>query len=180
MDRAFTSIERFAKFIQNVVIVFGIFGGAISLLYAQYDRRVDRTITFTKEFNSSVRKPYLTLMSAWNAYAREHDFYDHPEEQETLINAFFVKYETKEESKNRDDNLEDVLDFYDTLYICVDKRSCDKNSALAFFHPSVTGVYETFAFHIFERRKAEKDPSVGKGLEALYRMESESWWSKYF
>jgi hypothetical protein len=180
---AFDSIERAAKFIQNLVIIFGIFGGAISLVYAQHDKRLDRTVGFTREYNSSARKSYLSLMTAWNKYAKENNFYDHSEqEQENLVIAFFGKNtgEDKIKEKSRDENLEDVLDFYDTLYICVDRSSCDRNSALDFFHPSITPLFETVAYYIFERRCAERDPSVGRGLEGMYYMEPEPWWSRYF
>src|SRR5262249_50769793 len=119
-EKAFTSIERTAKFVQNLVIIFGIFGGAISLIYAQYDKRVDRAIVMTKEFNSNVRKTYLNLTSAWDHYARANTFTQQAD-KEAFVNSFFTEG-NKEETKAREDNLKDLLDFYDKLYICMDNR----------------------------------------------------------
>jgi len=176
----FDSIERIAKFVQNLVIILGVVGGAITLLHSQYDRRVDRTIAFSKEFNSSVRRSYLNLMTSWNAYAEQNSFYRHSEdEQRKLINDFFKNDPAKDDDKRREASFNDTLDFYDTLDICVSRRSCDRNSALDFFRPSITALYQVFAFHIFDRRNTEKDPSVGRGLEDLYRMKADSWWQMY-
>jgi hypothetical protein len=167
----FDSIERIAKLVQNVVIIVGILGGGISLLHSQYDRRVERTVAFSKDFNSSVRKSYLSLLTAWDSYAGQQNFYDKDENGKKEIIENFFKADEK-----RQPSLDDALDFYDTLYICVYRRSCDRNSALDFFGPSVTNLFQIFAFHIFDTRDADKDPSVGKGLELLYHMKRDSWW----
>lgn len=171
----FAAIERTAKFIQNIIIILGIFGGLFSLLYGQYDKRVDRTVSFTKEYNASVRKSLLSLFNAWNSYAGEQDFYSKTQDQQKdLVNSFFKS------DQGRELYLDDALDFYDTLYVCVDRRSCDRNSALDFFGQSITSLYEAFAFRIFSLRESERDPSVGRGLERMYQMKPESWRRAYF
>jgi hypothetical protein len=176
-SRAFDSIERTAKLVQNLVIIFGILGGAISLMFVQYDKRVERTVTMTKEFNSSVRKTYISLTSAWDRYAGDNNFYEQ-EDFEVFVNSFFASG-NKDHNKILEENLEDLLDFFDALYVCVNTRSCDRNSALMLFRTSIRRGFGPFAFHILARRVAEKDQSVGKGLEDLYHMELEPWYRKY-
>src|SRR5262249_7543127 len=104
----FDTIERVAKLVQNAVIILGIFGGVFSLLHAQYDRRVDRTLSFTKDYTSSVRKSYLTLVAAWNNYAEKENFFQKDEAgQKQLLAQFFS------EDQGREQSFEDVADFYD-------------------------------------------------------------------
>jgi len=93
--------------------------------------------------------------------------------QKDILKRFF------EADQARQQNLDNVLDFYDTLYICIDRRSCDRNSALDFFQPSITNLYEVFAPRLFSLRASQRDASVGKGLERLYGMKPEGWWSEY-
>jgi hypothetical protein len=170
----FETIERVAKLIQNAVIILGIFGGVFSLLHAQYDKRVDRTLAFTKDYTSGVRKSYLSLVAAWNNYAEKQNFFQKDEGgQKQLIANFFG------EDPGREQSFEDVADFYDTLYVCVDRRSCDRNSALDFFGSNASTFFESFAFHIFALREAHRDNTIGKGVEQMYRMTPESWWSTY-
>jgi hypothetical protein len=171
----FDTIERVAKLVQNAVIILGIFGGVFSLLHAQYDKRVDRTIAFSKDYTSGVRKSYLTLVAAWNNYAENQNFFQKDEGgQKQLIAKFFS------EDPSREQSFEDVADFYDTLYVCIDRRSCDRNAALDFFGSNASTFFESFAFHIFALRAGHRDNTIGKGVEQMYRMTPESWWSAYF
>ena len=172
--KIFDGIERWAKVVQNFTIIFGVFIGTISLFNAQLDRRVARTIEVDKQYHAETRDDFIDLTTKWNSYASgiAGFFQKLPDEQSDIVVKFFDD-DTKQKSLN------EILDFYDVLFVCIDKRSCDRNSALELFGKNADDTYEDFAFYILAQRKAQRDTSIGDGLEKIYKMAPESFFWRY-
>jgi hypothetical protein len=172
--RAFKAIDRYAKLVQNLTIIFGIFAGVISLFATQFDRRVARTIDMTKFYADRVRGDYLALSEQWDAATQSNDrfFQQSPDEMKRLVLDFF---------HNRDahSRLINYLDFFDGLIVCIDNRACDRNSAIDYFSTSARFVYEMSAFYIADTRANDRDPTFGAGLERFNQLAREHLISRY-
>src|SRR4051794_25051448 len=65
----FEKIERYAKTVQNLTIVAGIFIAIATVFTNQLDKRVARTLDISKEYNTNIRRDLLKLWSQWNEIA---------------------------------------------------------------------------------------------------------------
>src|SRR4051794_14068265 len=109
----FEQFERAAKVVQNLTIVFGVFAGAFALVSARFDKRIEQTMAFRKEYNDSVRKDYLAFMSKWDTHVREHDI--HPDSSVEEKNRATMDFFHSTESVDR---LRNISDFFYTLFVC--------------------------------------------------------------
>jgi hypothetical protein len=173
--QAFKSIERYAKLIQNVTIIVGIFTGVVSLFATQYDRRVSKTVEMTKFYTDKVRADYLNVIGQWNSYTKSigNFFQREPAEMQQDILKFFADEKVRNLTHN-------YLDFFDLLWVCIDNRACDRNAAIEFFEPSAHLSYEIMAYHIVDTRDHDRDPAFGRGLEKLYGLPREHCVGKFF
>lgn len=161
-------IERIAKFVQNLTIIFGVFAGALALLTSQHDKRVQNVLALRTEFVAAVRSDYLKLLSDWNNYSPAAAILSASiDEQKQIVSDFF----SKDENKNA---LLSVVDFFDTLSACIEYHACDRNTAIYLFQTTAQDVFEIAGFHIQADRQADRDPGFARGLETIYRMERES------
>jgi hypothetical protein len=178
----FTRIERYAKVVKNLTIILGIVGGVVSLLAAQYDKRVAKTLELSKLYNEGVRKDYLILRSRWDEHVPA-DFHKLDEaKQKDLIIAFFKSRpnQSEKEKVSNHDLLTNIVDFFDMLGICITHQACDRNSAIDFFASSGQFTFDVAAFYIFKRRKDDPDPDFGMGLESFWRLKRQCMLAKYF
>src|SRR5260370_6234121 len=143
----FKAIERYAKLVQSLSIIFGIFAGAVSLLAAQYDKRVSRSIEFGKLYNDSIRVDHLKLVNKWEDYTRPlANFFTTGEEiRRQRVLAFF------KDSENRK-SLDNLLDFFEVVWVCVDHRSCDRNTTFDLFGAPIDNTYEVYHDYIMATR----------------------------
>jgi hypothetical protein len=173
----FKSLERYAKLAQNASIIIGIFVGMASLVVSQVDRRVTRTLEFGKSYNDGVRKDVLKLRNNWENYSRSIDnfFKAKGEEQRQIHLKFFDANENRA-------LLDNITDFFDVLWACVDARSCDRNTALDLFGRAIDRTYEVAAFYILDTRSKEKDRAkeFGAGLEKFFQADRELALFRYF
>jgi hypothetical protein len=170
---SFDGLERLAKLVQNGTIVCGIFAGALALLGNQYDRRVQRTLDMRKEYIETIRRDYVSLIDDWNENP------DTPKvltgtvaEQKAIVLAFFAV-------RSERTKLDNVIDFFDTLYFCIDNRACDRNTALYLFKPVARSVFEISAPYIAELRVRDRDAQFATGVEWLYRAQPQSLVRRY-
>jgi len=165
--RAFKVIERYAKLVQNLTIILGIFTGVISLFATQYDRRVARTIDMTKLYTDQVRDKYLDLVAKWGAATDSPTFFQQsPEQMKQFVLGFF-------HDEDADKLLTNYLDFFDALAVCIDNRACDRNSAIDYFSSTARFVYHASAYYIEETRANDRDPKFGAGLEQFVKLRRE-------
>ena len=164
--------EYFAKLAQNFAIIFGILCAVGSLIYGlvygEYDKRVTRTTELGREYNIYVKNDYLDLMAHWIRHTEQFgDIRKKPHEEMKKITLTFF------ENVDNERKYLTVLYFFDVLSVCIEKRSCDKNSALDLFDKTRGPAYENFGFYIFDVRERYELPSFGAGLEWVYQMEKE-------
>ncbi len=109
-------------------------------------------------------------MQDWNAYARSVPAFQQlpPDGIKDVVVKFFT------DKPDDETKLENVLDFYDTLYVCVKNRSCNKNSVIDLMGKQIGAAYEIAAYYIVEVREKDRDQRYGEGLEQLYQAEPES------
>jgi len=183
MSRAalFRVIERYAKVIQNLTIILGIAVGVLSLLAAQYEKRVSKTVEFSKLYNEGVRKDYLSLRSRWDERWKKFPNFSKLDKQKRkdLIVAFFDESSTDNGKPSNHDLLTNILDFFDVLSVCVTHRSCDRNSTIDFFAPSGDFVFDIAGEYVLARRARDPDPQFGIGLEKFWRLSRECFLSRY-
>jgi hypothetical protein len=155
-------IERAAKLAQNITIIVGVFAGIVTVVTNQYERRVQRTLDLRKEYIDKIRPDYLALTDQWDADPESAKVLtvDIPQQKQIVLKFFQDAAHRRE--------LENYLDFFDTMYTCIDNRACDKNTALYLFKAHARSIFEFAAPYIYELRKLDRDPSVGEGLETFY------------
>ena len=159
-----------AQVVTNLSIILGIFVGGITLLSNRYDRRVTTTLDFYQTYNDKIRESYLDLVNKWQNYVNGIEEFRHMTEdrQKEVVIKFF------DNDNDIRGKLENLLDFFDTLAICVRNRSCDTNTAIDVLGKQVMNLYEISAYFIGKQRSRDNDPTVGKGLEDLYNINRQS------
>ena len=169
-----TRIERYARLVQNLAVIFGIFGALFALLTSQFDKRVGRTLELYKDYSQAVRKDALDLDLRWAQFAVEHPnlFEKKIEEQQILVTSFF-------DSAERRLALINLTTFYDTLFICVQNGACDRNTAIELFGSTAKSTFEISGHYIETTRKAHRSNAFGWGLEQMYRLRKEGLFSRY-
>ena len=160
-------IERIAKLVQNLTIIFGVFAGVFALLISQHDKRVQNVLTFRTEFTATVRPDYLTLISDWNSFpVTDKILTATQDEQKQIVSDFFAKEENEKHFLS-------VADFFNTLSACIEHGACDRNSVIYLFQDTATAVFEMAGYYIEAKRKEDQDPTFARGLENIYRLNSE-------
>jgi hypothetical protein len=174
------NVDKITKIAQSGAIVIGIFGAVGSMsynvVYGQYDRRVAKVTELGKDYSVYFKNDYLDLMTNWGRHVtKAGNIENQPEDEEVkrIVYLFF-------ESADNERKLVNVLYFFDMLSICVNNRSCDRNSALDLFDKILDSTYGTFFWYIAGRRETFKEPSFGAGLEFLHNMEKEREWARLF
>jgi len=164
-----------AQVVTNLSIVLGIFVAGITLLPDRYDRRVTTTLNLYQTYNEKIRNSYLDLVDKWQNYVHGVSDFRHMNQtgQEKVVLSFFADDVIRAK-------LENSLDFFDTLAICVNNRSCDTNTALDVLGKQVKNLYEISAYFTIEERSKDNDPTVGKGLEDLYKTNRKSLFATVF
>jgi hypothetical protein len=120
-----------------------------------------------------IRPEYLKLISEWNAAPETSTILNMTQdEQKKVVLDFFEK-------RDHRDQLTALVEFFETVALCVQHRACDRNTTLELFKITVDTLFEISAFYILETRKTDRDPAVGEGLERLYRLKSESFVERY-
>ena len=154
----FDIIERIAKIIQNLAIIFGIVVSGATLVYTQYEKRVDRSIEYKKDFNSIYLSKFASLSERWDDFSEKDNriFSKDKSVQEAVVTEFYSK------GDNRHD-LSELLDFFDSLWVCVHNHSCDKNASIELFGGQVKGLFEAAAFYIKKMRVEDRDAEIGIG-----------------
>jgi hypothetical protein len=171
--------ESFAKVAQNFAIIFGILGAVGSmiygLVYGEYDKRVARTTDMGRDYNIYVKNDYLDLVAHWIRHTDQSGDIrkKNQEDMKKIVLSFFENPDNERKYLN-------VLYFFDVLSVCIEKRSCDKKSALDLFDKTRGPAYENFGFYIFDVRERYDLPSFGAGLEWVFQMEKEKEWTRLF
>jgi hypothetical protein len=171
---SFESLERYAKTVQSLTIILGIFSGIFSLFAAQHERRVSKTVEMTKLYTDKVRLDYLELIANWDGYTKRIDNFfelDRAELKKRILSFF------KDEKNHK--LILNYLDFFDVLVVCIENNACDRNSAIDFFGPSAKLAYEISGYHIEETRQGDRDPSFGDGLKRFYRLPRQGFLGRY-
>jgi hypothetical protein len=164
-----------AQVVTNLSIVFGIFVAGITLLSDRYDRRVTTTLNFYQTYNEKIRDSYLDLVDKWQNHV--HGFSDFRHMNQTELQKVVLEFFANDVMRAK---LENLLDFFDTLAICVNSRSCDTNTALDVLGKQVKNLYEISAYFTLEERNKDNDPTVGIGLEELYNTNRDSLFATVF
>jgi hypothetical protein len=167
-------IEQYARIAQNITIIFGIVGGVLSLLIAQQDKRVQRSLDFYKDYTVAVRNEFLDLDQRWTDLSAKYpDFLTRKiDDQRKITDEFFQAAENRRK-------LTSIVTFFDALYICIDNRACDRNTALDLMGPTAGTMFEMSGHFIQERRHVQRTNSVGRGLEQIYRLRRERFFERY-
>lgn len=169
------AIEKLAKIIQNLTIVFGIFASAITLLYAIHNKRVDRAMAIKSEYDSTYRKSDDDLTTKWNDLIEKDNGQkardQSDEKQLEYMKSFF------QSADNRHD-LDDVLGFYDDVWICVKVGSCDNNTIKELFGDKSRDLWDTYGAYILDLRKRFKNPSIGMSVLMIARLKEEGLFEK--
>jgi hypothetical protein len=169
-----TRIERLAKLVQNLSIVFGIFVGLATIISTRLDKRVEQTMALRKEFNESIRRDYLSFLSRWDRYAKEKHFRSAGSVGEKAIIIEFF-----ERGTDNVDALRNISDFYDTLLICINNGACDANAAVDLFQQPARVIFEISAYFILARRKLDCNEAYSAGLESLYKLQRQTFIRRY-
>lgn len=169
------TLERVAKVAQNVTIIAGVFAGVVTVLATQHDRRVQRTLDLRKEYVDGARKTYLELLDNWNTYSAkpENDVLKLKQAEQRLVTRRFF-----EVSKNRTD-FNNLVDFFETLSVCIEHKGCDKNTAIDLFGSQAKSVYELGWHYVEDLRKEDNDPSIAEGLRLFRWLGRQSLLSSY-
>src|SRR5271166_4905005 len=173
----FDYLERIAKIVQNFAIICGIFVSAATLVYTQYEKRVDRAIEYKKDFDSSYRAKYLAMSNRWNDFndndPKQRIFSPDNTVQKEAVIEFFAK-------KENNDDLNDILDFYDNLFVCVRNHSCDGNATIELFGTQAREISDEAEYYMRQLRSKDRDNRIGEGVEAIAQLQSEGLFSKLF
>jgi hypothetical protein len=141
-------IEQYARITQNLVIILGVFGGIISLVVVQFDKRVARTLDLYKDYAAAVRKDFVELDFRWAQFAKEQPqvLDKNQEEQRRLVSTFFANVDNERALAN-------ILNYYDTVYVCIINRACDRDSAIELFGLTAKPAFEIsahYTIHAFQ------------------------------
>ncbi len=194
-------IESAAKIITNISIIFGLFTTGITLLHAQQEKSIDRTIDYRKDFNTQ-------YIDRFNALANRFDdmFDSDPAQKSNTKSAITPMHEKqgsipasrteskqdifygpdqcrkrdmiisffsdKQNKQNRHD-FGDIIDFYDYLWTCVRNHSCDRNASIELFQADAKELFHKYAFYIFWEQKDSHDELFGEGLESISKLDHE-------
>jgi hypothetical protein len=169
-------IERLARFAQNVTIILGVFAGVLSFIASQHDKRVASVLDLRREYTGDIRGNFLQMMDSWNTLTLPDgaDFLKLKQGQQAAVVLNFFK-----DTKNRQP-LNQIIDFFDTLYACLNRHACDRNTALYLFQDVAKQSFETGGYHIMAKRTNDGNPGYAHGLENIYSMNPELTLSSYF
>jgi hypothetical protein len=167
-------IERLARFAQNVTIILGVFAGVLSFIASKHDQRVASVLDLRREYTGDIRGNFLQMMDSWNTFPEGTDFLKLKQDQQAEIVIKFFK-----DARNRQP-LNQIVDFFDTLFACLDRRACDRNTALYLFHDVAKQSFETGGYQIMAKRQNDADPGYAHGLENIYAMHPQWAVTSYF
>lgn len=167
-------IARFAKFCQNAAIIVGAVVAGVTFLASEHDKRVQAVLALRSEFSSRVSNDYLKLMSDWDNFPAANAIAHATEsQQKKIMENFFAKNENK-------DRLLSIADFFDTLSACIDQGACDRNTAIYLFQNAASLAFQISGYHVEQVRNDDGDPNFAKGLESMYRLETQNFLRGYF
>jgi hypothetical protein len=169
-NKSLDTLAQAAEVVKNLSIIFGIFVAIVTLLSNLYDRRVATTLDFYKTYSDKIRTNYLDVTHKFNEYSDKiPNFLDLPHDE--IKQKVIIFFSDNEDARNC---MENLVDFFDSLHICVTNRSCDRNTMIDVLGEQVDMLYQDFAYYIFDKREKDNDPGFGKGLQELYKIPRES------
>ena len=166
-------LGRVARVCQNLAIIVGVFAAVITFLASEHDKRVQNVLALRSEFTGGAYKDYLKLMSDFDNFPESNALPRANEaQQKKILAGFFARSENK-------DRLLSIADFFDTLSACIDHGACDRNTAIYLFQNSANQVFQISGYRV-EQLRSDDDPNFAKGLETMYRLETQNFLFGYF
>lgn len=167
-------VARIARFCKNLAIIAGVFAAVFTFLSSEHDKRVQNVLALRSEFTGGAYKDYLKLMSDWDNFTESGAISRATEaQQKKIVGSFFAKNENK-------DRLLTIADFFETLSACIAHGACDRNTAIYLFQNPADQVFQISGYHVEQVRNEEGDPNFAKGLENMYRLETQNVLLGYF
>ncbi len=164
-------------FVKSAAIIAGIFA-VYQYLQARQDLRVVRSLDYVERFNdfdTSIGRAHakisrtLWLNNSQILRLREILRTLPADQAEALRSRFLRKLLDNggPDGEGLRGDLHTIVQFFDTLQICIRSGLCDEASAYAFFGDYVVTFWNNFSVAIAESRVL--DPNYGAGLEHVLR-----------
>lgn len=162
-------IEQIVKIIAQIITIFGFIVGIIAVCVAwrahQNDiqqEKINKTFELFHIYQSGeVLKARLELDTLMTDLADTKDKSDKPLTFPNLI-ELMIKTLSKGQHLN---NYNFMMDFYDTVYKCIELEACDRKTALSLFAEKANDRLRViFPVLVF---RFQSDPTHGLGLQCL-------------
>lgn len=145
-------------------------GGFAVVQYLEKEKsdRVKSSLDFFERYN---RAPIFgsrqKLDSAWfRNEARLDELLDTTPFNDSEYRNFILKVI---KSEGLEQNIFQLIAFYDSLEVCIRASICDSEAALSFLHSDAQALFRLHYNFIMSVRKSRKDPTVGFDLEQFTR-----------
>jgi hypothetical protein len=166
LDRVKTLSDIVSSWIGLVALIVGGVFAIVQYLDKEKADRVKTTLEFLQKFNTApVVDARKAVLSAWAgnnervALAVTHSASE-PDTYPKLV-AEIVK------AKALYEPLITVIDFYDSLQICVETKLCDSSATTSIFQRDARVFFNVHYPFFIEQRKERVDPAFAEKLQAL-------------
>ncbi|NOH61143.1 hypothetical protein [Vibrio sp. RE88] len=145
--------DMLTSWLTILAIGIGGFWAILQYVENQKKNRVQETLKYVHIYNSGeMHKAQRTIARFWDVNSTGYQVAEEEadlEKSDRAIAQFIVTKLLKESHKPTEMSIWLVVDFYESLMVCVSQKLCDQDTALAFFGEQAIYDYNSF-HHYFE------------------------------
>jgi len=170
--RKFASIKDMAETLSYIIIIIGAFFALYQYFEMKYSDRVKETLSYEKRLNDGeFLDAKVSINQAWQPY---QSFFEKlhqktiksQNDKDKILDKVAQKVI---KNKNLSKDIDLLVDFYESLSICVKSDICDQTTALSFFSPYAEKFYQLHNLYI--KNKSKSIIGYAKGLKMLLKEE---------
>lgn len=156
------TIQAIATSIAAGAASFAVVFGVPQYLQVREDRRVEKTLDYVQRFSSDERigQAHRALSAVLWENSDEADELEHASPEERL-----QYWRILIEVKGLEAHIAEVVDFFESLEVCISSKICAREEAVMFFGDYAWRFQRNFGGHLAGRR--ERSPGYARGLGVL-------------
>lgn len=171
----FNALARWHQPIQSIsaiASVLALIGGGIYAIY-QYDTkvkedRVREVFTFlAKRDQPSLLNARRSVEASFNKAFEQIKVIGNEPKSEDRDKRYCELVRGIIESNSLHGEFESIVEFYDTLDVCITTELCDSATARSFFQQDATRFSHAFFCYVQFRREDSKDSEYARGLDRI-------------
>jgi len=152
------------------VVIFGIPLFFIEQNIRSQHERENNTLEFAKKYQDSQMVTYrFALLAPWMQYNIREMEAARPSRR--VVDDFVMKLIEVSKDSGKDADMRaaifGIVDFYETLMVCVETARCDKQLAISYFEEYGRKFYCLYRPYILKLRDEQRVASYGQRLEQL-------------